>query len=164
MPGFETPQKSLHSNPMTRFNTSTNLNTKPNYKQESAGYDDEIILRSEEETKELIEITPTPHEMECYEELCKYVFAQQPPQQFSSEDKLNRMPRLDQRRQRLRTVMFDLRHNDTHITESSKGWVTTIDNILTVLLYRDFEKITQHFIAEVQISFTLRNVHAIDLS
>jgi hypothetical protein len=48
-----------------------------------------------------------------------------------------------------------LRKFDTAVCDRNQGWVTTVDNILTVLLYRDYFYYSKDFIGELQFSVSL---------
>eukprot|EP01084_Bolivina_argentea_P126671 224239_1 len=103
---------------------------------------------NEEKYDPLFESTPTVDEMVCYESLCNVIF-----NDTVSSHNLSDIGDF----QKIKKAFGILRANDHAIASKTCGWVTTIDNLLSVLLYRDLSWYNCNFIGELRISLLIES-------
>eukprot|EP01083_Nonionella_stella_P171347 585111_1 len=99
--------------------------------------------------------TPSEDEMICYESVCRVVFDDN-----VSSNNLDNVSLV----QKIKKAFNLLRACDSAVALSTNGWVTTIDNILCVLLYRDISWHRSNFIGELKISLVVQGAAGTDVS
>ncbi|ETO28881.1 hypothetical protein RFI_08245 [Reticulomyxa filosa] len=97
--------------------------------------------------QELFQLTPSEDEMHCYRELMNIV--------YDERDTRNTVQMGGM------THFFDamsfLRKEDNAIAHDNRGWIFTIDNLLCILLYRDYHCFHKtNLLGELQLSLTVQ--------
>eukprot|EP01084_Bolivina_argentea_P080253 145415_1 len=100
--------------------------------------------------------TPTVHEMECYLSLCRATFSD-----IHIPD-----PQIRNVTKKIEDVILSLRAIDHAISpnDSSAGWVTVIDNVLSVLLYRNVDEYRKNFLGELRLTLIIEENKTTKLS